>query len=173
MRRCHAPRSRSLHLFFSLSYFSLIFLSVFVFVSVSVSVCLSDCLIYLCTWSPSLPVFLSSTPHSGVNRETGLGTEGGWSNDGPEPADGLRLQGVSFTPSGRSRRALSGVDLHVPAGSVVAVLGRAGAGKVTGVTGAWLFCCSLCFCAFSSVCLPLWCFYFSCRRQLPPDGFLA
>ncbi|CAN0082680.1 unnamed protein product, partial [Hapterophycus canaliculatus] len=59
----------------------------------------------------------------------GVGTEGGWSNDGPEPPDGLRLQGVSLTPTGRARHALSGVDLHAPAGSVVAVVGGAGSGK--------------------------------------------
>ncbi|CAN0255803.1 unnamed protein product, partial [Laminaria digitata] len=54
---------------------------------------------------------------------------GGWTNDGPETPDGLRLEGVSLTPFGRRVPALNGVDLHAPAGSVVAVLGREGSGK--------------------------------------------
>ncbi|CAM9090944.1 unnamed protein product [Ectocarpus sp. 4 AP-2014] len=74
-------------------------------------------------------IALARPESGGGGKDTGLGTEGGWSNDGPEADDGLRLQGVSFRPSGRTRQALSSVDLHAPAGSVVAVLGGAGAGK--------------------------------------------
>ncbi|CAN0067393.1 unnamed protein product, partial [Ectocarpus sp. 8 AP-2014] len=74
-------------------------------------------------------IALARPESGGGGKDTGLGTDGGWSNDGPEADDGLRLQGVSFRPSGRTRQALSSVDLHAPAGSVVAVLGGAGAGK--------------------------------------------
>lgn len=54
----------------------------------------------------------------------------GWAEDGQNIADGLRLEGVSYTPPGRETPALSRVNLHAPAGSVVAVVGGAGSGKV-------------------------------------------
>ena len=63
-------------------------------------------------------------------RDSGPATKGGWTNDGPEVSDGLRLEGISLTPPGRKMPGLSGIDLHAPAGSVVAVVGGAGAGKV-------------------------------------------
>ncbi|CAM9939739.1 unnamed protein product [Ascophyllum nodosum] len=63
-------------------------------------------------------------------RDSGPATKGGWTNDGPEVSDGLRLEGISFTPPGSKMPALSGIDLHAPAGSVVTVVGEAGAGKV-------------------------------------------
>lgn len=63
-------------------------------------------------------------------RDAGVGVEGGWSNDGPEPSDGLRLSGVSVRRSGKAAAILSEVDLVASAGSVVAVVGRAGSGKV-------------------------------------------
>ncbi|WP_432537895.1 ABC transporter ATP-binding protein [Kineococcus arenarius] len=66
-------------------------------------------------------------------------------SEGPAPAltptgdaDGLpagavevRLEGVSFTYPGSASPALDGVDLVVPAGSRVAVVGRSGSGKST------------------------------------------
>lgn len=76
------------------------------------------------------PILVLTAPLFCSGRDSGLGTGGGWSNDGPEPADGLRLEGVSVMVEGRTSPVLSGVDLHAPAGSVVAVLGEAGAGKV-------------------------------------------
>jgi ATP-binding cassette, subfamily B, bacterial len=45
--------------------------------------------------------------------------------------DGIRLEGVSFAYPGTDRLALADVTLHLPAGSVVAVVGENGAGKST------------------------------------------
>ena len=56
------------------------------------------------------------------------------SADLPAPAriaEGIRLEGVSFAYPGTERRVLEGVDLTLPAGSVVAVVGENGAGKTT------------------------------------------
>ena len=55
-------------------------------------------------------------------------------DDGVVPArltDGLRLTGVGFAYPGTDRLVLDGVDLHLPAGAVVAVVGENGAGKST------------------------------------------
>ena len=52
----------------------------------------------------------------------------------PAPArlhDGIRLHDVSFTYPGTDRVALRDVDLHLPAGAIVAVVGENGAGKTT------------------------------------------
>jgi len=54
--------------------------------------------------------------------------------DEPAPdvlRDGLRLEGVSFAYPGTERRVLESVDLHLPAGGVVALVGENGAGKTT------------------------------------------
>jgi ATP-binding cassette, subfamily B, bacterial len=54
--------------------------------------------------------------------------------DQPAPdrlTDGIRLEDVSFTYPGAERAALEHVDLLLPAGSVVAVVGENGAGKST------------------------------------------
>jgi ATP-binding cassette subfamily B protein len=45
--------------------------------------------------------------------------------------DGIRLEDVTFTYPGASRPALEHVDLFLPAGAVVAVVGENGAGKST------------------------------------------
>lgn len=45
--------------------------------------------------------------------------------------DGIDLAGVAFAYPGTERRVLDGVDLHLPAGSTVAVVGENGAGKST------------------------------------------
>jgi ATP-binding cassette subfamily B protein len=45
--------------------------------------------------------------------------------------DGIRLEGVSFAYPGTDRRVLENVDLHLPAGAVVAIVGENGAGKTT------------------------------------------
>jgi ATP-binding cassette, subfamily B, bacterial len=45
--------------------------------------------------------------------------------------DGIRLEGVSFGYPGSDEPVLSGVDLSLPAGSTVAVVGDNGAGKTT------------------------------------------
>lgn len=51
----------------------------------------------------------------------------------PQPHDplDLRVEGVAYAYPGAPRRVLDGVDLHVPQGQRVAVLGRSGAGKST------------------------------------------
>ncbi|WP_369051996.1 ATP-binding cassette domain-containing protein [Kineococcus terrestris] len=49
----------------------------------------------------------------------------------PAGAVGVRLRGVTFTYPGSGRPALDGVDLDVPAGARVAVVGRSGSGKST------------------------------------------
>ncbi len=46
-------------------------------------------------------------------------------------ADGIRLEDVTFTYPGAGRNALDGIDLTLPAGSVVAIVGENGAGKST------------------------------------------
>ena len=54
--------------------------------------------------------------------------------DQPAPTrleDGIRMEGVSFTYPGATRPALEDVDLFLPAGAVVAVVGENGAGKST------------------------------------------
>jgi ATP-binding cassette subfamily B protein len=54
--------------------------------------------------------------------------------DRPAPAglrEGIRLEGVSFAYPGTDRLVLDNVDLDLPAGSVVAVVGENGAGKTT------------------------------------------
>jgi ATP-binding cassette subfamily B protein len=45
--------------------------------------------------------------------------------------DGIRFEGVSFVYPGTTREVLHDVDLRLPAGSVVAVVGENGAGKST------------------------------------------
>ncbi|MGH9226458.1 MAG: ABC transporter ATP-binding protein [Acidimicrobiales bacterium] len=45
--------------------------------------------------------------------------------------DGIRFEGVSFAYPGTSAPVLEGVDLFLPAGSTVAVVGENGAGKTT------------------------------------------
>jgi ATP-binding cassette, subfamily B, bacterial len=54
--------------------------------------------------------------------------------DEPVPeqlSEGIRFEGVSFVYPGTSREVLEDVDLMLPAGSVVAVVGENGAGKST------------------------------------------
>ena len=46
-------------------------------------------------------------------------------------AEGIRFEGVSFAYPGTERLVLDGVDLTLPAGAVVAVVGENGAGKST------------------------------------------
>jgi ATP-binding cassette subfamily B protein len=56
------------------------------------------------------------------------------SADLPAPArlrEGIRLEGVSFAYPGTDRLVLDSVDLDLPAGSVVALVGENGAGKTT------------------------------------------
>jgi ATP-binding cassette subfamily B protein len=45
--------------------------------------------------------------------------------------DGIRLSGVTFSYPGVDQPVLEGVDLHLPAGSTIAIVGENGAGKTT------------------------------------------
>jgi ATP-binding cassette, subfamily B, bacterial len=50
---------------------------------------------------------------------------------GPDPADGVRFENVSFTYPGAEKPALSGVTLHVRPGESLALVGENGSGKTT------------------------------------------
>ena len=50
---------------------------------------------------------------------------------GPQPDDGVRFEGVSFTYPGASRTALSEIDLHIRPGESLALVGENGSGKTT------------------------------------------
>ncbi|MEO8705303.1 MAG: ABC transporter ATP-binding protein [Kofleriaceae bacterium] len=50
---------------------------------------------------------------------------------GPKPGDGIRFQGVSFAYPGSRELALDGIDLHIPPGSKLAIVGENGSGKTT------------------------------------------
>jgi ATP-binding cassette subfamily B protein len=60
---------------------------------------------------------------------------GAQSSSGLEPPghlkDGIRLEAVGFTYPGQAAPALVGIDLHLPAGATVALVGENGAGKTT------------------------------------------
>jgi ATP-binding cassette subfamily B protein len=55
----------------------------------------------------------------------------GTATQGPTPSDGLRFEGVSFAYPGADAATLRGVDLHVPPGHKLALVGENGAGKTT------------------------------------------
>jgi ATP-binding cassette, subfamily B, bacterial len=57
--------------------------------------------------------------------------EGGTGTPPDQLRDGISLRGLGFTYAGQERPSLSGVDLDLPAGSVVAIVGENGAGKST------------------------------------------
>jgi ATP-binding cassette, subfamily B, bacterial len=50
---------------------------------------------------------------------------------GPDRADGLRFEGVSFTYPGADEPALADIDLHLRPGESLALVGENGAGKTT------------------------------------------
>lgn len=51
--------------------------------------------------------------------------------DGPDPDDGIRFEGVSFTYPGAEAPALQGIDLHIRPGESLALVGQNGSGKTT------------------------------------------
>src|SRR5262249_22752373 len=55
----------------------------------------------------------------------------GSKSHGPNPADGIRFEGVSFAYPGADAPALDNVTLHIPRGSKLALVGENGAGKTT------------------------------------------
>jgi len=50
---------------------------------------------------------------------------------GPDPADGIRFENVSFTYPGAEKPALSGIDLQIRPGQSLALVGENGSGKTT------------------------------------------
>jgi ATP-binding cassette subfamily B protein len=63
-------------------------------------------------------------------RGAAAATSGG-ATAGPDPADGVRFEHVSFTYPGATTPALDDVSLHVPPGSKLAIVGENGSGKTT------------------------------------------
>ena len=55
----------------------------------------------------------------------------GSATEGPEPGDGIRFENVSFTYLGADHPAVQGIDLHIPPGSKLALVGENGSGKTT------------------------------------------
>jgi len=55
----------------------------------------------------------------------------GAAHAGPAPSDGVRFENVSFTYPGASEPALLDIDLHLPPGSSMALVGENGSGKTT------------------------------------------
>jgi ATP-binding cassette subfamily B protein/subfamily B ATP-binding cassette protein MsbA len=49
----------------------------------------------------------------------------------PGKVEGVTFQNVGFSYNGTKHKALSGIDLHIPGGRTVALVGRSGAGKST------------------------------------------
>jgi ATP-binding cassette subfamily B protein len=56
---------------------------------------------------------------------------GGTATEGTRPGDGVRFEAVSFSYPGSREAALSAVDLHIPPGSKLAIVGENGSGKTT------------------------------------------
>jgi ATP-binding cassette subfamily B protein len=52
-------------------------------------------------------------------------------SSGPLKGDGIRFENVSFRYPGATESALSNIDLHIPPGSKLALVGENGAGKTT------------------------------------------
>jgi ATP-binding cassette subfamily B protein len=57
--------------------------------------------------------------------------QSGTATTGPRPGDGVRFEHVSFTYPGAREPALDGIDLHIPPGSKLAIVGENGSGKTT------------------------------------------
>lgn len=55
----------------------------------------------------------------------------GTATRGPDPEDGVRFDGVSFTYPGAERPAVEDIDLHLTPGTSVALVGHNGSGKTT------------------------------------------
>jgi len=58
-------------------------------------------------------------------------SESGTGKQGPRPEDGLRFDDVSFTYPGSDEPVLEHLDLHLPPGHKLALVGENGAGKTT------------------------------------------
>src|SRR5690606_36196633 len=63
--------------------------------------------------------------------ETEVLSPGGAMMHGPRPEDGVRFESVSFSYPGASEPALEDIDLHLPPGASVSLVGENGSGKTT------------------------------------------
>jgi ATP-binding cassette subfamily B protein len=63
--------------------------------------------------------------------ETAAETSAAGQSRGPQPDDGIRFENVSFTYPGSSQPALIDIDLHIPPGESLALVGENGSGKTT------------------------------------------
>jgi ATP-binding cassette subfamily B protein len=63
--------------------------------------------------------------------EQTIPTPPGTAKQGPDPGDGVRFEGVSFCYPGSETPALRDIDLHIPQGSKLALVGENGSGKTT------------------------------------------
>jgi ATP-binding cassette subfamily B protein len=63
--------------------------------------------------------------------ETPVPPASGTATCGPSPADGIRFEHVSFSYPGASSPTLQDVNLHLPPGSSLALVGENGSGKTT------------------------------------------
>ena len=63
--------------------------------------------------------------------DTPTSARGGTAKSGPAPRDGVRFEDVSFTYPGSNEVALAQVNLHIPPGSKLAIVGENGSGKTT------------------------------------------
>src|SRR5690606_32984613 len=63
--------------------------------------------------------------------ETPVETPRGKAARGPRPEDGVRFEGVGFTYPGNEEPALEDIDLHLPPGTSLALVGENGSGKTT------------------------------------------
>lgn len=60
-----------------------------------------------------------------------VGGQEGAAIEGPEPGDGLRVEGLSYTYPGAARPAVNDLSFHVKPGQTLAVVGHNGSGKST------------------------------------------
>jgi len=63
--------------------------------------------------------------------ETEVPPPAGRLQHGPDPADGVRFEGVSFSYPGSAEPALEGISLHLRPGTSLALVGENGSGKTT------------------------------------------
>ncbi len=63
--------------------------------------------------------------------ETEVPAREGGATEGPVPGDGIRFEGVSFVYPGSTQPAIESVDLHLPPGQKLALVGHNGSGKTT------------------------------------------
>ena len=56
---------------------------------------------------------------------------GGTATEGTKPGDGVRFENVAFAYPGSLELTLEGIDLHIPPGSKLAIVGENGSGKTT------------------------------------------